>query len=133
LETRVPARLSPGEGRKFGLLVGGAFLCLGGISYWRGHEVAPIVLWSLGGALVLAGLLIPAHLGPVYRGWMKFAIVLSKITTPIVMGVIYYALFTPMGFLRRRLGRNAMVRSPGESFWITREPQTRRSDLSRQF
>jgi saxitoxin biosynthesis operon SxtJ-like protein len=133
LEARIPARLSPAEGRKFGLLVGGAFLLLGGVSYWRGHEIAPAVLWALGGALVLAGLLIPGHLGPVYRGWMRFAVVLSRITTPIVMGVIYYGLFTPMGFIRRRLGRNAMIRPPGDSFWISREPGARRSDLSRQF
>jgi hypothetical protein len=133
LEARIPARLSPGEGRKFGLLVGGVFLVLGGISYWRGHHIAPTVLWSLGGALVAAGLLIPGHLGPVYRGWMRFAVVLSKFTTPIVMGVIYYGLFTPMGFLRRRLGGNAMIRPQGESFWISREAQARRSDLGRQF
>jgi hypothetical protein len=125
--------LSPREGRKFGLLVGGVFLVLGAISHWRGHQVAPTVLFVLGGALVLAGLLIPGRLGPVYRGWMSFAVVLSKVTTPIVMGVIYYGLFTPMGFLRRRLGKNAMLRTPGESFWVSREPVARRSDLSRQF
>jgi hypothetical protein len=133
LETRIPTRLSPEEGRRFGLLVGGAFLFLGAISYWRGHHIAPTVLWSLGGSLVLAGLLIPGHLGPVYRGWMRFAVVLSRITTPIVMGVIYYGLFTPMGFLRRRLGGNALIRPHSDSAWISREPGATRSDLSRQF
>jgi hypothetical protein len=78
-------------------------------------------------------LLIPGHLGPVYRGWMRFAVVLSKVTAPILMGVIYYGLFTPMGFLRRWLGRNALIRPQGESFWIAREAAARRSDLSRQF
>jgi hypothetical protein len=133
LEARIPARLSAAEGRKFGLLVGGAFLLLGGVSYWRGHQIVPVVLWALGGALVLAGLLIPGYLGPVYRGWMRFAVVLSRVTTPIVMGVIYYGLFTPMGFVRRRLGRNALIRPEGESFWTSRQPGARRSDLSRQF
>lgn len=92
-----------------------------------------MVLWALGGTLVVAGLLIPGYLGPVYRGWMRLAVVLSKITTPIVMGVIYYGIFTPMGFVRRQLGRNALIRPQGESFWIAREPEARRSDLNRQF
>jgi hypothetical protein len=133
LEARIPARLTTQEGRKFGLLVGGVFLLLGGVSYWRGHHTAPTVLWSLGGTLVLAGLLIPSHLGPVYRGWMRIAVLLSKVTTPILMGLIYYGLFTPMGFLRRCLGRNALIRPQRESFWIAREAAARRSDLSRQF
>ena len=133
MEARIPARLSPREGRKFGLLVGGVFLLLGGVSYWRGHHTAPTVLWSLGGSLVLAGLLIPGHLGPVYRGWMGLAVALSRVTTPIFMGVIYYGLFTPMGFLRRWLGRNALIRPRRETFWIARETGARGSDLTRQF
>jgi hypothetical protein len=64
---------------------------------------------------------------------MRLAVVLSRVTTPIVMGVIYYVVFTPMGFVRRRLGRNALIRPEGESFWISRQPGARRSDLSRQF
>ena len=133
MEARIPTRLKPEDGRRFGLQIGTAFVFLGGISYWRGHHTASTVLWALGGSLVLAGLLIPAYLGPVYRGWMRFAMVLSKITTPIVMGVIYYGVFTPMGFLRRRLRGNALIRPHNDSAWISREPHARRSDLSRQF
>jgi hypothetical protein len=126
--------LTRSEGRRFGLVVGGAFLVLGAISRWRGHPVASIVLWSIGGALVAGGLLIPSFMGPVHRAWMKLALALSRITTPILMGLIYFGLFTPMGILRRLLGRNALVRPPGESFWISRAPDAgRRSDLKRQF
>jgi hypothetical protein len=65
---------------------------------------------------------------------MRLAVVLSKITTPIVMGVIYFGLFTPMGFVRRCLGRNALIRPQGDSFWISREPgASRRGDLNHQF
>ena len=134
METRIPARLTPAEGRRFGLLVGGAFLVLGGISHWRGHQVAPLVLWSLGGTLLIAGLLVPGHLGPVYRRWMGLALLLSKVTTPIFMGLIYFGLFTPMGFIRRLMGKNAMIRKDAGTFWISKDPGTsRRSDLSRQY
>jgi hypothetical protein len=134
LETRIPARLSRAEGRRFGLTVGGAFLLLGAVARWRGHPVASAVLWSLGGALAAGGLLVPTSLGPVYRGWMKLALMLSKVTTPIFMGLIYFAVFTPMGVVRRLFGRNALVRPQGHSFWIARAPgSSRRSNLQRQF
>jgi Saxitoxin biosynthesis operon protein SxtJ len=126
--------LSPAEGRRFGLLVGGTFLLLGGVSHWRGHQLAPVVLWVLGGALVVAGLLVPGYLGPVYQRWMGLARILSKITTPIFMALIYFGVFTPMGVIRRLMGKNALVRRDAGTFWVTRQPgSSRRSDLSRQF
>jgi hypothetical protein len=134
LEARVPARLSPSEGRRFGLVVGAAFLLLGALARWRGHVVASTGLWAIGGALVAGGLLIPGSLGPVYRAWMGLARALSRVTTPVFMGVIYFGVFTPFGIVRRLLGRNALVRPQGASFWVAREPATgRRSNLQRQF
>jgi Saxitoxin biosynthesis operon protein SxtJ len=115
-------------------VVGIAFLGLGAISYWRGHSVVPTVFWVIGGALVGGGLLLPGTLGPVYRAWMRFGLALSKVTTPLVMGVIYFGLFTPMGLLRRAFGRDALVRRSSASFWISRSAlPARRSDLRRQF
>jgi hypothetical protein len=131
LENRIPAGLSAAEGRRFGLTVGAAFLVLGGISYWRGHDVAPTILWILGGLLVLGGLLLPGSMGPVYRRWMGLALLLSKITTPIFMGLVYFGLFAPMGVVRRLLGRNGLVRPAGDSFWVAKERT--RSNLQRQF
>lgn len=133
LETGIPARLSVAEGRKFGLLVGGAFLVFGGISRWRGHDIAPYVLWSLGGVLVLGGALVPGSLGPVYRAWMGLANVLSKITTPIFMGLVYFVVLTPVGLLRRMFGRNSLVRDGTNTSWIDRAEGQRKSDLNRQF
>lgn len=134
MESRVPARLTRSEGRRFGLVVGGAFLVLGGVLRWRGHSVAPVVLWSVGGALLAGGLLIPGSLGPVHRAWMQLALAISRITTPIFMGLIYFGVFTPLGVVRRLLGRNPLERPRGDSFWVPRTPEAgRRSDLKRQF
>jgi len=133
LETAIPARLSPKEGRKFGLVVGGAFLLLGGVSRWRGHDTAPFVLWALGGTLVLAGVFLPGQLGPVHRAWMGLAHLLSKITTPIFMGIMYYIVLTPVGIVRRMFGHNSLVRPRDTTFWIDRPEGKRRGDLKRQF
>lgn len=93
-----------------------------------------MVLWALGGALVLGGLLIPGRMGPVHARWMALALVISKVTTPVFMGLIYFGLFTPMGLVRRLLGKNALVRPDTGTFWVSRPAGPgRRSDLTRQF
>ena len=134
LADRIPARLTAAEGRKFAFTVGIAFLVLAGISYWRGHTRVPVVLASLGGVLLLAGLIVPASLGPVQRGWMGFAHVLSKITTPIFMGIVYFLVITPIGLFRQMIGKNAMVQKakPDTGYWSVRDRSVR-SDMRRLF
>jgi len=131
----IRARLTASEGRRFGLTVGTAFAVFAGIAWWRAHPSVAAVLGSLGGLLILAGLLIPTRLGPVERAWMRLAHLISKVTTPIVMGGMYLFVLTPVGFLRRRLGGNPLVHAPAErSYWRARPEGSRRSsNLSRQF
>ena len=124
----------PGELRKFGLLVGGAFLVLATISFWR-HKSGTVygTLVTVGGLLLVGGLFAPKALGPVYAGWMRFALLLSKITTPIFMGVIYFLLVTPLGFLMRLFGKNPLGSSGPASAWFNRPEGARASTLERQF
>jgi len=130
----VPARLTAAQGRRFGLTVGGAFLLFAAIAWWRGHPTTTTVLGSLGGALAVAGLVIPTLLGPVERAWMQLAHLMSKVTTPIVMGVMYLLVLTPIGLLRRTFGGNPMVHAPeGGTYWKARPAGRRAGNLSRQY
>ncbi len=132
---RVPARLTAAQGRRFGLTVGLAFLVLAGIAWWRGHPTSVLVLGSLGMLLVLAGLIIPTQLGPVERAWMQLAHLISKVTTPIVMGIMYFGMLTVVGALRRAIGGNPMqVKEVNNSLWQPRpEGERRTRSLQRQF
>jgi hypothetical protein len=135
----LPARLTASEGRKFGVTVGLAFAALASIAWWREAPAAATVFAVLGGSLLLAGLLIPARLGPVQRGWMRFALLISKVTTPVLMGVIYFVIITPVGLIRRAMGHNSLVRRTGApelasgGVWVQRPPDKARSDLNRQY
>ena len=121
------------EGRKFALTVGTAFLVLAGISWWRGHIVVPRVLGGAGGLFWLAGLLIPGHLGGVYRGWMAMAHAISKVTTPIVMALVYFLTIMPIGLVMRALGRNPVRHRPvNGSLWAARAGHPR-GQLTNQF
>jgi hypothetical protein len=130
----IPARLTAAAGRRFGLTVGGAFLVFAAIAWWRGHPTTTTVLGTLGGVLSLAGLVIPTMLGPVERAWMKLAHLISKVTTPIVMGLMYLLVLTPVGLLRRTFGGNPMVHQPaGGSYWKSRPAGRRAGNLTRQY
>ena len=126
--------MSKAEGRKFGVVVGGAFLLISAILWWRGRAAAPY-LAGLGGTLVLAGLLVPTLLGPVNRAWMGLAHLLSKVTTPIFMGVIYFVIFTPVAIGMRIFGRRSLVHPLHDgTYWIERDsvaPEPSR--MKRQF
>jgi hypothetical protein len=132
---RIRPRLTAAQGRRFGLTVGAAFAVFAGIAWWRGHPTTFTVLGSIAGLLILAGLAIPTMLGPVERGWMALAHAISKVTSPIVMGVMYLVVITPVGLLRRWLGGNPLVHSlDKQSYWRTRPENARRTaNLSRQF
>ncbi|MEO9225324.1 MAG: hypothetical protein ABI328_03005 [Gemmatimonadaceae bacterium] len=120
--------------RSFGLTVGAAFLVLAAVSRWRGSPNASVAFVVIGGALGVAALVHPPWLIPIERGWMRGAALLSKVTTPIFMGVIYFAVFTPVGIARRMLGKTTLARADtSRSFWVRRPPGSRRSDLERQF
>ena len=132
----VPARLTPAQqGRKFGLTVGLAFLVIAAISAWRGHVLPPRIFGGIGGALVLGGLVLPAALLRVERAWMGFAHALSKVTTPIFMGLVYFLVFTPFGLVRRLLGKNGLVHQPvADSYWIPLDRAARANrSMRRQF
>lgn len=135
MATAVPARLSASEGRKFGLTVGIAFLVITGILVWRDHMRAVPYVGALGGLLVVAGLAIPTYLGPIQRAWMGLAHLISKVTTPIFMGVVYYVVLSPIGVLMRLFGRNPMRHPLSDGgYWVERaKEQTQSGGMERQF
>ena len=132
---RVSARLTPAaQGRKFGFTVGIAFVVLGSIAAWRGKSTSATVFLALAAVLLVGGLLAPAALLPVERGWMRMAHAISKVTTPIFMGVVWFIVLTPTAYIRRALGKNQIARDlKAPSFWVVREKGDRRGDLERQF
>jgi len=135
MATGIPARLTAEEGRKFGLTVGAAFLALSGLLWWRGRHSAALVFMALGSLLVLAGLVVPARLGPVQRAWMGFAHLLSRVTTPLFMGIVYFLILTPTGGIMRLFGRNPIRRPLSDgSFWVRRPAgEGQRGRMEHQF
>ena len=122
--------------RSFGLIVGGVFAAM---SLWpvlfRGDDPR---LWALilAGLLVIPALVLPMSLGPVYRGWMAVGNVLGWINTRVILGVIFYGLFTPIGLVRRcLLAKDSMLRKfepEADTYRVVRQPRPP-SHMKRQF
>jgi hypothetical protein len=128
----VNTEVGTSKARKFGFTVGLAFGVLGAVSAWRGRTSVAAVLATVGGSLFIAALIVPSLLQPVERAWMRMARAMSRVTTPILVTVMFVGVITPIGMVMRALGRNPLARAKGESLWIDRG-EARRSDLRRQF
>ena len=132
LERPVRSRLSVSEGRRFGLTVGVAFGLLASLLAWRSHEYPAYAAAAIGVSLVLGGLLLPARMGPVQAVWMRLAELISRVTNPIILSLIYFLVITPVGLLLRAVKGNPLRRrSSEEGFWVQRS--TPNSDLERRF
>lgn len=71
------------------------------------------------------GLVWPSGLAPLNKLWFKFGLLLHKVMTPLIMGIMFFGLITPIGLLMRLTGNDPMrLRdTPGTtSHWIDREP-----------
>jgi len=110
--------------RRFGLLVGGAFLVLAVVSRWRGHALPPLVLGALGVALVAPALVAPRLLAPVERGWMRGAAVLGEVNGRILLTAVFYLVIAPVGLVLRwiRDPLDRSLRDAKKSNWVRRPP-----------
>ncbi len=107
--------------REFGLTTGGIVAALFGLFFpWLLERPIPRWPWVIAGILVAWGLVAPGSLRPVYRGWMKFGLLLSKVTTPLIMGIVFFLIVTPMGLVRRLAGKDSLARrfEPSASYRV---------------
>lgn len=110
--------------RSFGALFTIAFGALAGLSWWRGNA-GFVWLVAACATFALVTLMRPEWLTPLNRAWMGLAYFLNKLVSPIVLGVLYYCMVTPLGFAMRLAGKDPMRRkfdAAADSYWIARQP-----------
>ncbi len=72
---------------------------------------------------------------PLNKLWMRFGLLLGMIVSPIVLGIIFFGLFTPIAILMRLSGRDELrLRfSHKVSHWITRSEPIKSESFKHQF
>lgn len=130
------ATTKAGSDRAFGLVFAAVFaiaalwpLPKGGSPSW--------ILAAPAAALLLVAIACPRILGPANRAWLRFGLLLHRIVTPVILAVIFFAVFVPIGLLLRLAGKDLLrlARSPGATtYWIARDPrQPQRGSMEKQF
>ena len=108
--------------KEFGVIVGSAFVLLGGWWLYRVKfiDTAQMVI-PLGLTLILLGLIFPRVLVVPNKGWMLLARGLSFVSTRLILAVVFFLLIAPIGILKRVLGWDPLNRrsGPSESYWKT--------------
>ena len=68
----------------------------------------PLWPWITGVVLAGWGAIAPATINPVYKVWMRFGLMMNRITTPIILGILFFLVFTPIAVVMRIFGRDAL-------------------------
>ncbi|PYS78048.1 MAG: hypothetical protein DMF70_15550 [Acidobacteria bacterium] len=106
--------------REFGLIVGGVLVLLSTWWMYRGKfpHMSHITL-PLGGVLVLLGLAFPRALVYPNKAWMKLAEGLAFVSTRIILAFVFFAIVTPIGFVKRLSGWDPLHRraAAADSYW----------------
>jgi hypothetical protein len=110
--------------RSFGLLIGGVFLLVAGLHYWK--ERPDFFIWLIVGAgFIAVSLLLPRILAPLRRLWLKLGHLMSIVVGPVILAVMYVLAIVVTGVLIRLFGKDllSLKRKPAEaSYWINRNP-----------
>lgn len=118
-------KVAPGSDRKFGVTLG---LVLGFLAFWPlvHHHAPRYWLLAVAGVLLAAGLFFPERLAPLNRAWFRLGLVLNRIVSPIVMGLLFFGAVVPVGWFLRRRGEDLMDLKPepqAATYWISRAPE----------
>ena len=110
--------------RSFGFVFFVVFLL---IALWPTLQGENLRLWSLFISLtfLILGTFNSKILTPLNVIWMKFGILLGRIISPLIMGIIFFLIVTPIGLLMRALNKDLLNLkfSKTNSYWIERDEQ----------
>ena len=108
-----------GSNRSFGIVFFIVFLI---IAIYPIIDQSEIRIWSLFISLIflILGILNSALLNPLNKIWFKFGLFLAKIISPLVMGIIFFFVVTPIGILMKILNKDLLNLkfNKNKSYWI---------------
>ena len=117
--------------RSFGLVFFIVFLI---VALWPLKSGEDLRLWSLTLSIIflILGIFNSKLLTPLNKLWMKFGMFLGLIVTPIVMGIVFFLVVTPMGLFMRIMGKDLLrLKSKKNTYWIDRN--NIKSSMKKQF
>ncbi|HUN53790.1 MAG TPA: SxtJ family membrane protein [Smithella sp.] len=122
--------------RKFGMTMGIILAVMGFYLLWKGRNNSEYAFF-LAAAFLIAGMVIPSALKPVYKAWMVMAVIMGFIMTKVIMVVIFYMIVTPIGIIASIIDKDFLdmkIDKKAKSYWMVRETvRKEKSDYEKQF
>ena len=121
-----------GSNRSFGIVFFVVFFLVALYPLIHNEEIR---IWSFIISIIflILGLINSRILNPLNKLWFKFGILLGKIVSPIIMGIIFFLVVTPIGLIMRMLGKDLLnlKYNKNQSYWI--EKSGPKSKMKNQF
>jgi hypothetical protein len=103
----------------------------------RGRTIAVVAAIVIGVSLLALAASRARLLVPIASRWMMLGSAISRVTTPVILTIIYLVVFTPMAWFRRTFGRSPIAREGSRAtYWVRRPDRTPdeiRHSMKRQF
>lgn len=125
-----------GSERSFGLVFAAVFLIVALFPLTRDGSVR---IWALAvaGAFALVAFAAPDLLRPLNKLWFRVGLVLNKIVSPIVMGIIFFLTVTPIALITRVRNGDPLKQKldpDAETYWIAVDPEhAAHSSMKKQY
>ena len=118
--------------RSFGILF---FIVFLGIGLWplKNNNDPNYILLALSSIFLILGIINSKLLNPLNKVWVKFGEILGMIIAPIVMGLVYFIILTPISLLVRLSGKDLLKlkKDKSSTYWIKREKNI--GNMDKQF
>ena len=122
--------------KKFGLFFFLFFLIISFVSYTYNYHSTSILSLIISVFFLVTSLTFPNILYPINKAWMKFGYLIGYIISPIVIGIIFFGIFTPLGIFLRVIGRDELKLrgNKSDSYWRDRvNNENHQSTFKNQF
>ena len=121
--------------RKFGFFFTFVFVVIAAYFYLSDNVTWAYVFSAAAITFLLVTLISSDALLPLNKLWMRFGILLGMIVSPIVLGIIFFVLFTPIAIFMRLIGRDELRLkfSQRSSHWISRSEPIKSESFKQQF
>ena len=118
--------------KSFGVVFFIVFFLFGIWPALKGNDVR---YWSILLSLIflILGLLNSKLLSPLNRLWFKFGIILGNFIAPIIMGLVFFLVVTPIGLIMKLLGKDLinLKKNKDKTYWI--EKKEIKTSMKNQF
>jgi hypothetical protein len=111
--------------RTFGFVFTGIFLIVAGYLWYHDSKLLFILIFlALAATFLALAIVMPVALRPLNKAWYYLGLLLGRVVSPIVLGILFFVLISPIAIVMRMAGRDALKlrKQDVQSHWIDRAP-----------